>query len=167
MTDTLSPLPDAARVWLFALDGPAEAVLPAVASWLPSWASHGRPVEARAEAVAERVLAVGAVISPEEINAGVSGCGIDTMRHAVDAAVASAGRALAPALSVTFREADGAWQTASRPTFRRLVAEGAVLAGTPVVDVTPETVGALRAVGAVRPAAEAWTGRAFGLAVAV
>lgn len=164
---TLAPLPDAARVWLFAFDGPAEAVLPALGAWLPSWASHGRPVAAAAEAVAERVLAVGAVISPEEMNAGVSGCGIDAMRHAVEAAVEAAGLALVPALSVTYGDAAGAWQTAARPAFRRLAREGAVGPSTPVVDVTHETVGALRAHGAVRPAAEAWTGRAFGLAEAI
>lgn len=164
MPDVLAPLPDAARVWLFALDGPADSALPAVAAWLPSWTSHGRPVAARAEVVAERVLAVGAVISPEELNAGVSGCGIDAMRHAVEQAIAQAGLTLTPALSVTYCDAGGAWQTVARPAFRQQVASGAVTPATLVADVTPDTVGALRADGAVRPAADAWTGRVFGLA---
>lgn len=161
----LASLPDAARVWLFALDGSAGAVLPAVQAWLPSWASHGRPVTAAAEAVSEHVLAVGAVLSADELNAGVSGCGIDAMRHHVDAAVAGAGQALVPALSILYRDAAGAWQAVPRPVFRRLARAGAIHAQTLVVDVTADTVGGLRAHGAVRPAADAWTGRAFGLAL--
>lgn len=159
----LSALPDAARVWLFVLDGPVADVLPAVRAWLPRWQSHGRPVTAAAEAVAERVLAVGAVISPEEVNAGVSGCGIDAMRHAVEAAVSSAHRGLVPALDVVWVDAEGAWHADPRPAFRQHIARGTVGPATLVVDVTAETVGALRAGGALRPAAEAWTGRVFGL----
>ena len=85
-------LPDRARVWLFAASGPLSPdVLGAVRAFLPTWASHGRPVTAEADVLAERVLAVAALISPEEMNAGVSGCGIDAMTHAVESAFAEAG----------------------------------------------------------------------------
>ncbi len=165
----LDPLPDAARVWLFPLDqtlGPdeADALRQRLADWLPSWASHGRPVQAQAEVLAGRALAVGAVISEADINAGVSGCGIDTMERAVARAFEQAGVALAPALGVTFRDADGAWQTAARPAFRRLVREGAAGAETPILDVTASTVGELRQRGAERPAGDTWAAQAFSLA---
>ena len=165
----LTPLPDAARLWLFPLDAsPAEAasVLDAVRGWLPSWQSHGRPVRAEATLLDGPTLAVGAVISPEEMNAGVSGCGIDAMRHAVDAAVRAAGGDLLSALQLRVRDAEGAWQVVARPAFRRLAREGDVDADTPILDVTLETVGALRRDGLVRPAGVAWTGRVFGLAEA-
>ena len=162
----LPTLPDDARLWLFAFDGPADGVLPAVRAWLPSWASHGRPVTADAALVHDRVLAVGAMISTAELNAGVSGCGVDAMQHAVEAAAAGAGRALLPALLIGWQDRDGAWQASGRPAFRRAVADGAVGPATLVLDLTATTVGALRETGVVRPAAEAWTGRLFGLVAA-
>ena len=164
----LDPLPDAARVWLFPLDrtldaSRAEALRQRLAGWLPSWASHGRPVQAAAEVLAGRVVAVGAVISEADLNAGVSGCGIDAMERAVADALEAAGVGLAPALAVTFREHGGAWQTVARPAFRRRVREGAAGAETPVLDVTAETVGALRQHGVERPAGATWAARAFAL----
>ena len=159
-------LPDAARVWLFAADAPvSDGALARVRAFLPTWASHGRPVTASADRVADSVLAVAAVISAEDLNAGVSGCGIDAMTHAVEAAFAEAGLAQASPLEVSYRDASGAWQSVPRSAFRRLAREGAVDGQTPVVDLTATDLGALRARGAVRPAAEAWHGAAFGLGV--
>ena len=164
----LDALPDAARLWLFALDRQPDAsalasALADVQAWLPTWASHGRPVQAQAEALEGRVLAVGAVISPEEMNAGVSGCGIDAMQHAVEAALERHGLALASALSVTV-EAGTGWQTLPRPAFRQLVRDGSADGTTHVLDLTADTVGALRANGLARPAADTWAARAFRLA---
>ena len=163
----LDALPDAARLWLFALDHQPAArtlnnALADVQTWLPSWASHGRPVQAQAEVVEGRVIVVGAVISPEEVNAGVSGCGIDSMQHAVEGALERHGLALASALSVTY-EADGEWHTAPRPAFRQLVRAGDADGGTHVLDLTLDTVGALREHGLARPAADTWAARAFRL----
>lgn len=162
----LNALPDDARLWLFAFDGPAAGLVPAVRDWLPSWTSHGRPVRAEAQLAHETVLAVGAVIAPEELNAGISGCGVDAMQHAVERAAADAGRALLPSLLITWQSADGAWHTSGRPAFRRAVAGGEVAPTTPVLDLTPTTLAALRRDGVVRPAGTAWTGRLFGLAPA-
>ena len=165
----LDTLPDAARAWLFPLDrtldaAEADALRDDLAAWLPTWASHGRPVRAEAEVLAGRALAVGAVISEADLNAGVSGCGIDAMERAVAAALGRAGVGLAPALAVTYRDGDGAWAQAPRPAFRRLARAGGADAATAVLDATAETVGALRERGAERPAGEAWHGRTFRLA---
>ena len=165
----LDPLPDAARVWLFPLDqtlddAASDTLRQRLAAWLPSWTSHGRPVQAAAEVLAGRVVAVGAVISEADLNAGVSGCGIDAMERAVGQALESAGAALAPALAVTFRDPAGAWQTVARPAFRRRVREGAAGPETPILDVTAETAGALRRHGVERPAGATWAARAFALA---
>ena len=165
--DALSSLADAARLWLFALDrtlsdAEADALAANVRAWLPSWQSHGRPVRAEVSVLEGRVLAVGAAISEADLNAGVSGCGIDAMERAVADALGRAGIALAPALGVTFR-ADGAWRTESRPAFRRRVRAGDADAGTVLLDVTPKTVGALRTHGVARPAGETWAARAFAM----
>lgn len=163
----LDSLPDAARVWIFPLDrtladAEAEALATRLGDWLPTWKSHGRPVQAAAEVLAGRALAVGAVISEADLNAGVSGCGIDTMERAVAEALAAEGLATVGALTVTYRDGDD-WATAPRPAFRRLAQAGEVDGATPILDVTPTTVGALREAGAERPAAETWAARAFRL----
>lgn len=161
-----STLPDSARLWLFVAAPPdaATGALAALREWLPSWASHGRPVTAAADSLNGGILAIAAVISADELNAGVSGCGIDAMQQAVTAALGAAGGRLSPGLAVRYRGDGDQWVDVSRPAFRRLVAAGEVHPRTLVVDATPTTLRDLRgAAGAVRPAADAWTGRAFGL----
>ena len=166
MNDLFPSLPPSARVWLFAADAPiSDAALQSVRQWLPSWTSHARPVTAAAEGLSERILAVAAVITPEDLNAGVSGCGIDSMTHAVEQTFAAHGLAQVPALAVLFREA-GEWQTAARPAFRQLARDGRVDGTTPVLDLTPNDLATLRADGVERPAAETWHGRVFRLGLA-
>jgi hypothetical protein len=166
----MTSLPDAARLWLFTLDRTlsdleADALRSRLDAWLPSWQSHGRPVHAAAAVLEGRVLAVGAVISEADMNAGVSGCGIDAMERAVAGALEAEGLALAPALDVTFRdESLETWETAPRPAFRRRVKAGEAGAETVVLDVTVDTVGALRERGVARPAGQTWASRAFALA---
>ncbi|MEM0963979.1 MAG: hypothetical protein AAGK21_15740 [Bacteroidota bacterium] len=164
---TLPSLPDAARVWLFPLDrtldaAAAGALRQRVAGWLPGWRSHGRPVQAEADVVEGRVLVVGAVISEADLNAGVSGCGIDAMEHVVAESMTVTGVQLAPALDVSVLR-DGSWETMSRPAFRRLVRSEEVDAETVILDVTPQTAGDLRQGGIARPAGETWAARAFAL----
>ena len=157
-------LPDDARLWLFAFDSDPAAVLPDVRAFCAAWTSHGRPVRAEADVLAGRVLAVGALISETDVNAGVSGCGIDAMQHAVEDAVTRHGLALTPALAVTLRDASGAWTSRPRTDVRARVASGEVGPDTRVLDLTPATVGALREVGGVeRRAGDAWHAAAFGL----
>ncbi|MFN3595769.1 MAG: hypothetical protein ACK41D_00685 [Rubricoccaceae bacterium] len=161
-------LPDHARVWLFAArDGlspkASTALLDGLALFLSAWTSHGRPVEAAAAVQAGRVLVVAANIDAAEHNAGVSGCGIDKMEHAVAQAAVTAGIAWTGPLDVLFRDAGGAWQAVPRPAFRALAQAGTVTAATPLLDLTPTTLGAIRQHGLVRPAGDTWAARAFGL----
>ena len=172
MAPLLPALPDAARVWTFALAGDADrggAILDEMRAFCGTWTSHGRPVPADAALVTPEgfpgvVLAVAARLSDGEVNAGVSGCGIDAMQHAVEVLTERHGVRPVPALSVVYRGADGAWQAAPRPAFRALTRQGDADGATRVLDLTATTLGALRAGGVDRPAAEAWHGRAFRLA---
>ena len=52
-----------------------------------------------------------------------------------------------------------------RPAFRALVRDGAVTAETPVFVTTLDSLGALRASGIERPAAESWHARVFRIPV--
>lgn len=162
----LSPLPDDARVWLFAADGDlspdeAAALLDDVRAALGGWVSHGRPVTLAAECLHGRVLVVGATLGGD-----ISGCGIDQMVHAVEAVAQARGVRWLGGLDVAFVDEAGALRAVPRAEFRRLVRERRVTAETRVLDLTTETAGELRARGVLRPAGAAWHGRAFGLASA-
>ncbi|HEX8299846.1 MAG TPA: hypothetical protein VF594_11860 [Rubricoccaceae bacterium] len=164
MTAAFSSLPDSARLWLVATDGDPSVMLADVRAFCESWQSHGRSVHARADVLAGRVLAVAAQISDAEFNAGVSGCGIDAMQHAVEASAARHGLLLTPALSVTYRDGSGAWQSVPRSVFRTLVTTGDAGPETHVLDLTPTTLGALHTVGGPeQPAGELWHAMTFGL----
>ena len=163
----LAPLSDAARVWFFPLvrsltEAEARALLGRVEAWLPTWASHGRPVAASATLDdRRRVLIVAAEISPDALNAGVSGCGIDAMTHAVEAALEAEGLAQLPALNVIYEGEGGVWESASRPQFRALVRAGQAGPQTRVLDLTATTLGEVRRDGVEKDVAESWHARVF------
>ncbi|HEX9952416.1 MAG TPA: hypothetical protein VGB53_11650 [Rubricoccaceae bacterium] len=159
---TFDGLGPGTRLWLLATDGDPSPLLPDVRAFCHTWTSHGRRVHATADVLAGRVLAVAAVISEAEMNGGVSGCGIDAMQHAVEEAAARHGLGLTSPLSVTYRDAAGAWQSVPRSAFRALLARGAAGPETPVLDLTPTTLGALDA-GVERLAGETWHAAAFNL----
>lgn len=163
----LAPLPDDARLWLFAADRPLtdeeqDALLDRMGGFAAGWTSHGRAVPAAVALVADRVLAVGASLQADALNAGISGCGIDALEHAVAAAADALGFGWLPALDVLYRADDGL-RALSRPAFRALAREGAVDADTPVLDLVLSTVGALREKGVEHPAGDTWHGRVFRL----
>ncbi|MEM8598972.1 MAG: hypothetical protein AAGF99_03545 [Bacteroidota bacterium] len=166
----LAPLPPSARLWTFVADRPvtqtdADVLLGSLKPFLSAWTSHGRPVPAASALVHDRFLLVGAHIEENAPNAGVSGCGIDAMRHAVDSAAARLDIAWADGLHVVYEQPTGAVQVVPRRVFRALVREGAVDGTTPVFVTTLETVGALRTDGLRRRASETWHARVFRLAV--
>ena len=166
---SLRSLPGDARVWLFAADRDLDAtagetLVEQVRRFTEGWQSHGRPVAAAAELVHDRVLAVAGAISTAELNAGVSGCGIDAMTHAVDAAAEALGIRWLEGLDVAYHDGS-AWRVAQRGEFRSLARAGAVTPETMVLDLTADTVEALRACGVARPASEAWHGVAFWVGV--
>ncbi len=156
-------LPADARVWIFTADRPlrsaeSSALLEAVNRFTAQWTSHGRPVPGRAALLDERFLAVAA-----RLPGGVSGCGIDSLVHAVEEAGRSAGLAWLDGLQVVWRGRSGAVQAGPRAAFRKQVRAGAVTAETPVFLTTLDTLGGLRDGGLERPAGETWHARVFRL----
>lgn len=160
-------LPDDARVWTFLTDRPVDAatrgrLAQAVDDFLRSWTSHGRPVPAQADWLAERVFVVAAHLGTGP-NAGVSGCGIDALVHALEETARREGFGWADGLQVAFRDPTGVLQVVPRAAFRALAREGHVDAHTRVLDLTVDRLGDLRTHGLERPAAHTWHARAFGL----
>lgn len=159
----LPDLPADARVWLFAADRPlaadeAERLLTGARRVAADWTSHGRAVPAGAALAEGRVLVMAAALP-----GGVSGCGIDSMTNAVTEAARALGISWTSALDVLYRDAEGAWQAVPRSAFRAMAREGVVTAGTPVLDLTADTLAEARN-GLRKPASASWHGRAFPLA---
>lgn len=162
----LPTLPPDARIWIFTadqtLDASGEArVLDAVGKFLPDWTSHGRPVPAEAALLHGRFLVVGAHLGEEDLNAGVSGCGIDAMTQAVERVAIDF--EWLDGLHLAYRDTEGDIQTVSRADFRSLVRQGTINADTPFFDTTATTLDALNEHGIERPLGETWAARAFGL----
>lgn len=159
----LSALPADARLWIFTADralSPSEQdrLHGALGHFVAGWTSHGRPVPGDVLLLEDRFVVVGA-----HLEGGVSGCGIDSLAHAVEEAGDAVGVEWVDGLQVVFRDAEGAIQTLPRPAFRQLAREGTVTSATPVFDTTLATVGDLRSGGLERPAGSTWHGRAFRL----
>ncbi|MEM1042604.1 MAG: hypothetical protein AAGI91_08245 [Bacteroidota bacterium] len=157
-------LPPDARVWVFTADrslSPDEQdrLLGAMRQFTAQWGSHGRPVPGEATVLHDRFLVVAA-----HLQGGVSGCGIDSMTHAAEAAGQALGIDWIGGLQVVYRDASGAVQALPRAAFRDQVRAGAVTADTLVFVTTVDTVENLRSGGLERPAHAAWHARVFRLA---
>ncbi len=127
MTDTttaaplLAALPDDARVWLYATAAPlsgasADAIAAGLGAFFTGWKSHGRIVRGAAEVLGDRLIAVAATVDEGDI----SGCGIDQHVRVLDRLLGETGAALADALAVVYRDADGAVRVATRAEARRI-----------------------------------------------
>ncbi|MEM6784900.1 MAG: hypothetical protein AAF624_14360 [Bacteroidota bacterium] len=112
----------------------------------------------------DRFLLVGAHIEDDTLNAGVSGCGIDAMMHAVQSVGEAIGVAWSDGLQVAYEGSDSTIHVVPRRAFRMLARDGSVDGTTPVFLTTLDTVGALRDGGLRQRAALTWHGRVFRLA---
>lgn len=154
-------MPTNARCWIYAADSrldaaTQEALHARLTSFLEGWTSHQRAVHGAVTIRDDRFLMVAAYVEGGD----VSGCGIDSLVHAVDEAAAPLGISWARALSVFYRDADGRVQAASRGDFRAQVQEGTVTARTPVFDPSLTTLGAVRS-RFEQPAGDSWHARLF------
>lgn len=164
---TLNPvpfpqLPDEARLWTFAASRPlsaaeAERLLGRVDAHLAQWRAHGRPVVGAREWREDRFLLVAA----DERASGVSGCGIDSLFHALGEAERELGVTLRDRSRVWFRDRAGEVRALGRPEFRALVRGGEVDGETRVFDHTAETVGDERTGRWERPLRTSWHAEVF------
>lgn len=156
-------LPPDARLWIFTADrslsaADQDSLRDAIGRFVTQWTSHGRPVPGDVALAEDRFVLVAAHLA-----GGVSGCGIDSLVHAVEQAGAALGIQWVDGLHIVFRDETGAVEVLPRPAFRQRVRDGAVTAETPVFVTTLDTVAALRESGLERPAGATWHGRTFRL----
>lgn len=157
-------LPDHAHLWAHVASRPLrpdeeKRLRGVLDDFMAGWTSHGRRVEGAFRLLESRILLVGADLP----GGAVSGCGIDKLVRRLERGAEAMGFAWASPLSVFYRDAEGAVQSATRPAFRALAAEGTVTTETPVFDLGVALVGDLRAGGFEKPAGQAWHARAFPL----
>jgi hypothetical protein len=154
-------LPADARCWIYVADAPLdeatqEALLQHLSAFFKTWSSHQQPVEGAATIRDDRFLIVAATLE----DGTISGCGIDSLTHAIDDAASDLGAEWAPALNVCYRDADGNVRSVSRNTFRTRVKEETVTAQTSVFDPSLNTLDAVRK-GFEQPAGDTWHARIF------
>lgn len=155
-------LPDDARCWVHTAakplsDDTQQALLDRLQSFIDGWTSHGRPVQGRATVLDDRFLVLAATVEGDDL----SGCGIDSAVHAIDAAAVDLQIDWAPSLHVVYRRPDGEIEVLPRPAFRRRVDAGEVRADTPVFDPSVRTLGAVRQGDFEQPAGSSWHARTF------
>ncbi len=157
-------LPDEARLWLLALDHPAEAaaLAPELDALLGRWRHKGTQYQAAWTLLEQRLVA----IAEPTLATAPSGCAIDGMLRGVSQAATKAGNALADPQAVHVRLADGL-QAIARTDLGARLADGTLDPATPVLDLALLTLGDLRRGKLERPLAATWIGRKFGVHAAV
>lgn len=158
--------PDHARVWVYVAESPIPSdkqsgLLATIHGFLSSWRSHGRPVTAAAEIVANKFLLVSGYVASGD----VSGCGIDASVRALDEAAQRSGLRWSSPLNLHFHHADGVVRSVPRGEFRRLAREGEISLDTDVYDPAVSSIADLRYGRFQRPASESWHSSFFQTAV--
>ncbi|NBC18146.1 MAG: hypothetical protein GVY18_12615 [Bacteroidetes bacterium] len=158
-------LPDDARCWVYVADRPlTEAqrtdLLGQLRAFFTDWTSHGARVRGDAVLRDDRILLLAADVPGGDL----SGCGIDKSVHAIEHAAQEHDFSWLSPLQVVWRDGDGQLQHGARSTFRALARDGGVDGMTPVIDLSVDTVGALRNGQFEQPAHQSWHGRVFRLA---
>lgn len=151
-------LPDDARLWLLALDRPAEAArfAPELEAALARWRHKGVQYQAAWTLLHGRLLA----IAEPTLAAQPSGCAIDGMLRTVHRIAEEAGLALADPQDVVVRLASGI-RTIPRAELEARLADGTLEGTTPVLDLALYTLGDLRKGLLEKPLASTWIGRKY------
>lgn len=156
----LHDLPDETRLWIFGTDRdltPADEsrLRERLAPFLDAWTAHRQELTAGFDLRHGRFLMVGL----DESRVAASGCSIDALLRELREAEDELGLRLTDAAPVWYRTEDGGVACVSRAGFRRLSETEAVDGGTPVFDLTVDTLGATRAGRFELPARDSWHAR--------
>jgi hypothetical protein len=156
---------DDARCWIFGsslpLDPEDARLRQRLDGFFSQWNSHGEPVAGRWRVLEERFLVV--LRDPE--GAEVSGCSIDSMVGQVKELERELGTRLLDSSRIFYRDADGSAQSATRPGFKALIAEGRIGPDTEVFDTTLSRMADLVPGVFSKPLRESWHARLYEQAV--
>ena len=157
-----SNLPGHARIWVYGLDKPlseadSDAVHGVLDTFVSSWQSHGRAVQAGWSLIEQRFICIGAIIP----DADISGCGIDASVHALEAFAEQNGYRLLSGLHVYYRDDVGVIQHLDRASFRKAVRAGTISAKTVVFDPSITMMHEFENGQFERPAGSSWHATVF------
>ena len=143
-----------------ALDGDEsglKGLLTRTQQFIEQWVSHGRPVQGAAVLEANRFL----LVAGEIAGGAISGCGIDTLMHAIEEASTIENCQLLSSMLIYYRSENGQVNFVSRGNFRKMVSEGLISSTTKVFNPGICTLGALRAKEFELPLAESVYSRMY------
>jgi hypothetical protein len=151
-------LPDEARLWLLALEQPAEieALALQMDPLIARWRHKGVQYQGAWALLEPRLLAV----AEPTMASAPSGCAIDGMLRGVARIVADLGLALVDPQAVLVRLPEGI-RSFTRAELPERLAEGTLDDQSPVVDLALLSLGDLRAGRLERPLAATWIGRKY------
>lgn len=154
-------MPPHARLWIFSADRPLDAhdretILETADAFLDSWAAHGAPLTSARALEYDRFL----LVAVDEQAAGVSGCSIDALVHALQDVERKLGLKLLDHAPVSYRE-NGSIKRVSRAEFSELAESGAVTQQTTVFDNTVQSIADVRNGKWETAASESWHGKVF------
>ncbi|HCZ33934.1 MAG TPA: hypothetical protein DHV93_11080 [Holophagaceae bacterium] len=157
----LSPfaaLPDDARLWLVAFDGPVDAqfLTSEMEALLGRWRHKGVQYHGAWTLLEDRILA----IAEPTLAVQPSGCAIDGMLRGVRQAAERLGLGLQDAEAVLTR-LPGGLRAFPRAELEACLADGTLGADTAVLDLALLTVGDLRHGRFERPLSATWIGRKY------
>jgi len=161
MYERFKQMPDATRMWVYALDrelgeeelAKATQILEA---FLPQWSSHGAPVIGAYEIVEDRFLLLAGYCTE-----GIGGCSTDSSVRVVKEIEQALGVNAFDRNLVFFRDGGGSVVAVSRVDFQELVNQAHVSSGTTVFDTTVLELGDLRAGRFETTFDQSWHARAF------
>jgi hypothetical protein len=160
MNTLFANFPDDAKLWVYAFARPLSPeeraqVEGAMSAFVPSWNSHGAPVNGAFEIVSDRFLLIAGYV-----DGGVGGCSTDSMVRVMKQ-LRSAGIDGFDRSLVFFRDAEQKVQSVKREDFHAMVNAGRIDAGTVVFDPTIQLVHDLRRGAFETTFAKSWHARAF------
>ena len=153
---------ETSRLWIYGFQNPLGAphrqqIAETLQAFLPSWASHGAPVEG-AFAIAEDRF----VLLAGQLGDGISGCAIDSSVRCFTQLRDHYGLDGLDRSLVFYRDTASAIQAVSFFDFQHLVDDGTITSGTRVFDNTIDTVGQLRQGAFEMDFDASWHARRFG-----
>lgn len=151
-------LPDGARLWLLALDRPADpaALEGELGPLLARWRHKGVQYQGAWALLEGRILAVAEPLLATQ----PSGCAIDGMLRGLRQAADRLGLGLLDPQAVLAR-VDGAPRAFGREELEARLADGTLGPDTPILDLALLTLGDLRNGRFERPLAATWIGRKY------
>jgi hypothetical protein len=155
-TSPFAALPDDARLWLVAFDGPVDAQLlaPEMEALLGRWRHKGVQYHGAWTLLEDRILAV----AEPTLAVQPSGCAIDGMLRGVRQAAERLGLGLQDVEAVLTR-LPGGLRAFPRAELEARLADGTLGADTAVLDLALLTLGDLRSGRFERPLSATWIGR--------